>query len=364
MIEILAKLSPAGVAVEQAIRGDEGHGGAAGVAEAGSLTLRAQAELHAIAGVFRISRAAFTHSQMVVAHIRQGAHVGRGECEPHESDPAAVQPVIERIEALVDDVARGLSRHDLAGRLPAGPARNALDCALWDFEAKRTGRRAHELAGLAALQPLPTVYTLGIDTPTVMALKAASMPAWRRFKIKLGGGEPELDLERVVAVRRARPDVEIIVDANGGWTVARLAQMSARLAALDVALIEQPLLPGEDAPLAGYDGPVPLCADESCLDRGSLAQVAGRYAYINIKLDKTGGLTEALALAAEAEAAGLGIMVGCMTGTSLAMAPAFLVAQRARFIDLDGPMLLAQDRPHGLRYADGMVHPPTPELWG
>lgn len=327
--------------------------------------LRAHGERHPLREVFRISRAAFTHSQMVVAEIRHGAHTGRGECEPHESDPAAVQPVIDSIEALAGDVARGLDRHELSVRLPAGPARNALDCALWDIEAKRSGRRAHEIAGLAAPRAVPTVFTLGIDAPATMAAKAAAMPAWRRFKIKLGGGaEPELDLERVAAVRRARPDVEIIVDANGGWSVAHLGKMSARLAALDVALIEQPLLPGLDAPLADYDGPVPLCADESCLDRASLAQVTGRYAYINIKLDKTGGLTEALALATQAEAAGLGIMVGCMTGTSLAMAPAFLVAQRARFIDLDGPLLLAQDRPHGMRYADGMVHPPEPQLWG
>ncbi len=313
---------------------------------------------------FRISRMAFHHSQVVVAEILAGDHVGRGECEPHESDPVERDRVMAALWALSGAVADGLDRAALAARLPAGPIRNALDCALWDLEAKQRGTSVAALAGRPDPVALPTVFTLGIDTPRAMAEKAERMAAWTRLKIKLGGEENALDLDRVAAVRRARPGAELIVDANGGWTMDILRQMAPALAGLGVALIEQPLPPGKDAPLAGYASPVPLCADESCLDRSSLPAVVGRYAYINIKLDKTGGLTEALALSDAAEAAGLGIMVGCMTGTSLAMAPAHLVAQRARFIDLDGPLLIGWDRRPGMRYEGGMVHPPEPALWG
>ena len=313
---------------------------------------------------FRISRIEFHHSQVVVAEIAAGGHVGRGECEPHESDPMLRDRAMADLWALSDRIAAGLDRAALAALLPAGPIRNALDCALWDLEAKRRGCSAAALAGLAAPVALPTVFTLGIDTPDAMADKARRMAEWKRLKIKLGGEGTALDLDRVAAVRRARADAELIVDANGGWTMDVLRRMAPALADLGVALIEQPLPPGQDAPLADYASPVPLCADESCLDRASLPAVVGRYAYINIKLDKTGGLTEALALADAAEAAGLGIMVGCMTGTSLAMAPAHLVAQRARFIDLDGPLLIAWDRTPGMLYADGLVHPPEPMLWG
>ncbi|WP_414900611.1 N-acetyl-D-Glu racemase DgcA [Sphingomonas flavalba] len=313
---------------------------------------------------FRIARMAFHHSQVVVAEIAAGGHVGRGECEPHESDPAERDRAMAQLWALSGRIAEGMDRAALATLLDAGPIRNALDCALWDLEAKRRGRPVHALAGRPASAALPTVFTLGIDAPGAMAEKARRMAAWSRLKIKLGGDDSARDLERVAAVRRARPEAELIVDANGGWTMAVLRHMAPALAGLGVALIEQPLAPGRDAALADYASPVPLCADESCLDRGSLPAVIGRYAYINIKLDKTGGLTEALALADAAEAAGLGVMVGCMTGTSLAMAPAHLVAQRARFVDLDGPLLVGWDRSPPMRYADGLVYPPEPALWG
>lgn len=313
---------------------------------------------------FRISRMEFHHSQVVVAEIRVDGHVGRGECEPHESDPVECDRAISKLESLADRVARGLDRAQLADLLPAGPVRNALDCALWDIEAKRSGIGVAALAGRPASVALPTVFTLGIDTPDAMAAKAHHLDGWDRFKIKLGGEDPMLDLDRVAAVRRARGDVELIVDANGGWTMDALKSLAPLLADQGVALIEQPLAPGYDAALSDYSSPVPLCADETCLDRQSLPMVIGRYSYINIKLDKTGGLTEALALVDAAEAAGLGIMVGCMTGTSLAMAPAHLVAQRARFIDLDGPLLIAKDRTPGMRYDRGLVHPPEPALWG
>lgn len=313
---------------------------------------------------FRIARQEFHHSQVAVVEIAADGHTGRGECEPHESDPAERDSMVAQLRAMSDRVAEGLDRAELATLLPAGPIRNALDCALWDLEAKRRGMSVSALAQRPEPVALPTVFTLGIDTPRAMADKAQRMAEWDRLKIKLGGTGFDLDLERVAAVRWVRPDAELIVDANCGWTMSVLQHMVPALAKLGVALIEQPLSPTIDAALVDYDSPVPLCADESCLDRSSLPSVIGRYGYINIKLDKTGGLTEALALADAAEAAGLGIMVGCMTGTSLAMAPAHLVAQRARFIDLDGPLLLARDRPDGMRYEGGMVYPPDAALWG
>lgn len=328
------------------------------------MALSARAERHRLREPFRISRIEITHSQMLVAELAADGRVGRGECEPHESDAALAAQALRDMQALAPRFAQGVSREELNRLLPAGPIRNALDCALWDLQAKLTGTPVAQLAGLPAPRPLPTVFTLGIGDPQVGASKARALADWTRFKVKLGGVEAARDLERVQAIHAARPDAELIVDANGGWSLALLQRLAPALAELGVKLIEQPLLPGADEALAGYASPVPLCADESCLDRGSLARVLGRYQYVNIKLDKTGGLTEALALATEARQAGLGLMVGCMTGTSLAMAPAHLVAQQARFIDLDGPMLLAEDRPHGMRYQNGIVFPAERELWG
>jgi L-alanine-DL-glutamate epimerase-like enolase superfamily enzyme len=256
---------------------------------------------------------------------------------------------------------RGLDRAALQHEMPAGAARNALDCAFWDLEAKRAGRRASDLAGLAAPKPLITAYTISLGAPEAMAAAAARASDRPLLKVKLGGGN---DRERIAAVRRAAPQAELIVDANEGWNDDNLLDNLAACAEAGVTLIEQPLPEGRDAALLRIKRPIAVCADESVHDRASLGALAGKYDAINVKLDKTGGLTEALALAAAAERQGFGIMVGCMVGTSLAMAPALLVAQRANVVDLDGPLLLAKDRPEGLRYVGSRVDPPQPALWG
>ncbi len=245
--------------------------------------------------------------------------------------------------------------------MPAGAARNALDCAFWDFEAKRSGRRAYELAGIAAPQPLITAYTISLGAPAAMAQAAARAADRPLLKIKLGSGD---DGERIAAVRRFAPKAELIVDANEGWTDDNLEQNLAACAAAGVTLIEQPLPEGRDGALGRIKRPIPVCADESVHDRASLAALAGKYDAVNVKLDKTGGLTEALALAAAAEKQGFRLMVGCMVATSLAMAPAMLMAQRASVVDLDGPLLLAKDRPEGLRYVGSSAYPPESALWG
>jgi L-alanine-DL-glutamate epimerase-like enolase superfamily enzyme len=245
--------------------------------------------------------------------------------------------------------------------MPAGAARNALDCALWDLSAKQTGRRVHALAGLAP-KPLVTAYTISLAAPAAMAAAAEQAASRPLLKVKLGGGND--DGKRIAAVRRAAPNAELIVDANEGWDENSLAQNLALCADEGVTLIEQPLPEGRDMALARIKRPIPICADESVHDRGSLDALTGKFDAINIKLDKAGGLTEALALAAEAERRGFGIMVGCMVATSLAMAPAMLVAQRASVVDLDGPLLLAKDRPDGLQYAGSLAYPAKPALWG
>jgi L-Ala-D/L-Glu epimerase len=258
-------------------------------------------------------------------------------------------------------LARGLDRAALQSEMPPGAARNALDCAFWDLEAKRGGRRAYELAGLAEPKPLVTAYTISLGTPEAMAEAAARAADRPLLKVKLGSGD---DRERIAAVRRAAPQAELIVDANEGWTEDILVQNLAACAQAGVTLIEQPLPEGRDDALARIKRPIPVCADESVHDRASLAALGGKYDAINVKLDKAGGLTEALALAAEAEKRGFALMVGCMVATSLAMAPAMLVAQRSSVVDLDGPLLLAKDRPDGLRYVGSRAYPSESRLWG
>jgi L-Ala-D/L-Glu epimerase len=326
-----------------------------------SLSLTVRAETWPIAGRFAIARGAKTEAVVVVAELSAGGVTGRGECVPYARYGETVAGVVEAIEALREPLARGLDNAGLQDALPAGAARNALDCALWDFEAKRSGTPVHVLAGLPPPKPLTTAYTISLGAPAEMS-DAAARAARPILKIKLGGG-PE-DRERLRAVRGAAPHAELIVDANEGWRAADLAANLALCAEAGVSLVEQPLPAGEDAALATTARPVPVCADESVHDRASLAALAGKYDAVNIKLDKTGGLTEALALAAEAERLGFAIMVGCMVATSLSMAPAMLVARRARFVDLDGPLLLARDRPEGLRYDGSVIHPPTAALWG
>ena len=310
-----------------------------------------------LAEAFTISRGSRTEAQVLTVQIRRGQVTGWGECVPY----ARYGETLESVEAEIAGLPEGISRRDLQAALPAGAARNAVDCALWDLEAKASGQRVWELAGLPAPGPEITAYTLSLDTPERMEASARKHAARPLLKIKLGTPD---DMPRLEAVRRGAPEARIIVDANEGWSAEVYAELAPHLLRLGVALVEQPLPAGEDAALIGMDRPVPVCADESCHDRGSLSGLAGKYDVVNIKLDKTGGLTEALALREAALAAGYGVMVGCMVGSSLAMAPAVLVAQGAQVTDLDGPLLLAGDRRTPLVFDDRGVHPPEAALWG
>ena len=325
------------------------------------LRLDVKSESWPIRGSFTISRGSKTRAEVVTVELRAGEYRGRGECVPYARYGESCDSVIDLIRGLEGDLANGLQRHQLQQALPPGAARNALDCAFWDLEAKQAGRRSWELAGIAGMAPQVTAYTLSLDTPDKMRQAALANAQHPLLKLKLTG---EGDLERVAAVRSGAPDARLIVDANEGWTTDLYRVFVPELQNLGVEMIEQPLPAGDDAALAEMARPIPVCADESCHDRASLPDMAGRYDMLNIKLDKTGGLTEALALRQAAEAAGLQIMVGCMLATSLAMAPALLVAQGAAVVDLDGPLLLEQDRPHGLRFEQGMIHPSEPALWG
>jgi len=315
-----------------------------------------------VAGAFVIARGAKTHVDVVVAEIAQDGLTGRGEATAIYYHGESAESVLTEIEAAADVVGDGAGREDIHALMPRGAARNAVDAALWDLDARRTGTPAWRLAGLPEPRPLTTAFTISLGDPADM--EAAARRAAARYpllKLKLAG---EGDLARVAAVRRGAPAARLIVDANEAWTGRDVAAEAARLAALGVELIEQPVKAGEDARLDGIVSPVPLCADESCQDRADLARCAGRYAAINVKLDKAGGLTEALLLVREARAAGLEIMVGCMLSTSLGIAPAFLAAQGARWVDLDGPLLLAEDRPDGFRFEGGTMDAAGPGLWG
>jgi L-alanine-DL-glutamate epimerase-like enolase superfamily enzyme len=315
-----------------------------------------------IRGSFTISRGAKREAQVVVAQISEGGHSGRGECVPYGRYGETVASVRLQMEALTPEIEAGMSRTDLQRACPAGAARNALDCALWDLEAKQASTPVWQLAGLAPPRPCITAYTLSLDAPEAMAHAAARATEFPVLKLKLGA---QAVVETIEAVHRAVPDAKLIVDANEAWDLPLLQQVSPRLKELNVVLIEQPLPAGMDDPLAGRDWPVPLCADESCHEAGGLASLRARYRLINIKLDKTGGLTGALALARAAKEMGFGIMVGCMVSTSLAMAPAMLLAGLADYVDLDGPLLLQRDREGGLRSeTGGVLHPPEPALWG
>lgn len=308
---------------------------------------------------FTITGYTFTSSDLLLVSVEENGSRGRGEAagvyylgETGESMRADVETARAAIEA-------GATREELQGLLPPGGARNALDCALWDLEAKQKNTTIWALTGIAP-KPTHTVLTIGIGTPEVMAAAARKLDS-DRIKVKL---DSVLAVERMTAVREARPDAEIIVDANQGWNFGQLKTLAPQLAALGVAMIEQPLPRGGDAELEGYHSPVPLGADESCLGVAEFEQAARRYQVINIKLDKSGGLTEALELAALAEARGIELMVGNMMGTSLAMAPGFVVAQLCRFVDLDGALFLTQDRACPMSYEHGVVSSPRPELWG
>ena len=315
-----------------------------------------------LAQPFTISRGTKTEAVVVTVELQRGGRRGRGEAVPYARYGETPEGVAAAIEAARPALCAGLNRAALQAAMPAGAARNALDCAFWDLEAKETGCRAAQLAALPQAKPLVTAFTISLDEVDAMAEAAARSAKLPLLKVKLGGGLD--DAARIVAVRRAAPEAELIVDANEGWSEHDLERNLTACAQAGVTLVEQPLPEGSDSVLGQIKRPIPICADESIHDRTSLDALSGKYDAINVKLDKAGGLTEALALVREAERRGFSIMVGCMVATSLAMAPAMLVAQRARIVDLDGPLLLAKDRPHGLHYESGIAHPPEPALWG
>ncbi|WP_439815881.1 N-acetyl-D-Glu racemase DgcA [Zavarzinia sp. CC-PAN008] len=324
------------------------------------MDLRVTTESWPLAQAFRISRGAKTSADVVVASVSDGTHVGRGECVPYKRYGESIEGVVAAIEALAPHVADGLDPIALQGVMTPGAARNALDCALWDLAAKRAGKRIWELLNQPAPEPAMTAYTLSLDTPEAMAAAARAARDRPLLKLKLGG---DGDIERVRAVRE-ETQAALIVDANEAWSPAQVEAFTPAMAEAGVVLIEQPLPADDDAALEAIESPVLLCADESLHDRHDLDRIARRYDVINVKLDKTGGLTEALALVKAAQERDLGLMVGCMVGTSLAMAPAMLVAVHARWVDLDGPLLLAADRQPGLAFEGSIIQPPPAALWG
>jgi len=314
-----------------------------------------------IAGSFTISRGSKTQADVIVVELRGGASRGRGECVPYARYGESLDGVMAAIEAVAPAISHGMDRAGLQAAMPPGAARNALDCALWDLDAKRGHTSVSALARLPSPYPLLTAYTISIGAPEEMARAAAATCGRPLLKIKLGApGDPA----RIAAVRNAAPDAELIVDANEGWDADNITENLAACAAAGVTLIEQPLPANNDALLPSIARSIPLCADESVHGIASLRDLIGKYDMVNIKLDKTGGLTEALAMADAAQTMGFGIMVGSMVATSLAMAPAVLLAQKARIVDLDGPLLLVNDRTDGLRYDGSTIYPPTPALWG
>ncbi|MEW5420858.1 N-acetyl-D-Glu racemase DgcA [Amorphus sp. 3PC139-8] len=314
-----------------------------------------------IAGEFRISRGSRTEVVVVVAEVTDGAHRGRGEGTPYSRYGESAEDVVAALESMAAPIAGGIDRETLRNEMPPGAARNALDCALFDLEAKASGVRAFTSAGLASLEPVTTAYTLSLADPETMRAAAEVAADRPLLKVKLGGVG---DVERIKAVRAGAPNARLIVDANEAWSKDTYFENITACADAGVELVEQPLPADRDGLLATVRRPVPVCADESVHVAADLADLTARYDAVNIKLDKAGGLTEALVMAAEAERLGLTIMVGCMVSTSLAMAPAVLVAQKAAVVDLDGPLLLAEDRDPSLRYEGSLLYPPEPELWG
>ena len=321
-----------------------------------------ETEVWPIAGAFTISRGSKTEAQVITVTIRDGEHVGRGECVPYGRYGETVKDVATSIKANAKALAEGMTRDELQRAMTRGAGRNAIDCALWDLEAKIAGEPAWRLAGLKAPQPRATAYTLSLGTPDEMRAAARAQADRPLLKLKLGGTGD--DIARVAAVRDGAPNATLIVDANEGWSAENVLSNAHALANYGVALIEQPLPVKDDEALRGLATPIPFCADESAHGLEGMTRLVGLYDYINIKLDKTGGLTEALSVLRCARRRKLKVMVGCMVATSLAMAPAMLIAQDAEFVDLDGPLLLAKDREHGIKFDGSMMTPPERELWG
>jgi L-alanine-DL-glutamate epimerase-like enolase superfamily enzyme len=323
--------------------------------------LAIRSEIFKIAQTFTISRGSKSEAEVLVVEIEEDGKTGRGECVPYARYKESVGSVTEIVESLRNAIEGGVGRQRLRNLLKPGAARNAIDCALWDLEAKLACKAAWEIAGIDNPHDVVTTYTMSLDTPAKMA-EAAKANANRPYlKLKLAGPE---DLERVKAVHQAAPNAKLMVDANEGWSIDDYKALSPLLKNLGVVLIEQPLPAEDDLALLAVKGSVPVCADESCHDLSTLRTLHGRYQCVNLKLDKAGGLTEALAMVAEARRLEFQVMVGCMVATSLSMAPAFLAAQTAEFVDLDGPLLLAEDRPHGFKFTGSTMHPNGPELWG
>lgn len=321
------------------------------------MTITVTPDVFRLAQVFTISRGSRTVANVLTVRVIRGGITGRGECVPY----ARYGETLESVTAQIQSLPAKISRMELQDALPAGAARNGLDCALWDLEAKQAGMRVWQLAGLPRPGPEITAYTLSLDTPEKMRAQARKNGFRPLLKIKLGTPD---DMARLEAVRAGAPKSAIIVDANEGWSAEIYTELAPHLLRLGVRLVEQPLPAAADAALIGMNRPVAVCADESCHDCNSLPDLKGKYDMVNIKLDKTGGLTQAIKLKARAEAAGYGVMVGCMVGSSLAMAPATLIAQEVAYTDLDGPLLLAQDRETPLKFDDAGVHPPSAKLWG
>lgn len=309
---------------------------------------------------FKISRDVHLHSETIICEISEGDLVGRGEAAGVSYEGETQESILQQIEEVAGEIASGISREDLQVLLPAGGARNAVDCALWDLEAKRSGKTIWQMLGWEP-RPVTTVYTVGIDDAENMQKDAAAHSDYPIIKVKVGIGDP---LEQIAAIRAGAPDSAIVIDANQAWSVADLERYAEPLKGLGVEMIEQPLPKSGDEALRGYDSPLPLCADESCATTEDLARLDGLYSMVNIKLDKTGGLTEALALAEKAEMMGFDLMVGNMLGSSLAMAPSFVIAQRCRYVDIDGPLLQSEDCDHAMHYEHGVVDIFTPALWG
>jgi L-alanine-DL-glutamate epimerase-like enolase superfamily enzyme len=324
-------------------------------------SVHARTESWLLTRPFAISRGVKTQADVVVVEIHEGGFTGRGECVPYPRYNETVDGVKIEIEAFSPSLERGLDRAGLACAMPAGAARNALDNALWDLEAKVTGLRVWEIAGIAAPEPSMTAETIGLGSVQEMATAAKRLSKAPLIKVKL---DAELITERMQVIQDNAPNARLIIDPNEGWTFDQLKAVAPVLVKMGVEMIEQPLPADDDEGLREYDSPITLCADESCHTKDDLQSLVGKYQMVNIKLDKTGGLTEALELAKSAEIRNLGVMIGCMVGTSLAMAPAMLLASVAEFVDLDGPLLLKKDREQGLKFENGLVHPPKAQLWG
>ena len=324
------------------------------------MQIEAREEIWPLKQLFRISRGSRTEARVVVVTVTDGQHTGRGEGVPIARYNQSVASVLEQIESIKRE--KNLDRHRLQSLLPVSSARNALDCALWDLEAKISGKRAWELANVLMVPKVETSFTISLDTPEQMAAAAKANPSAPILKLKLGGDD--VDLARVEAVREAAPAARLLIDANESWSPSHFEKIVPALKRLGVELIEQPFPADADEVLLTLDHPVPVCADESCHTGDDLARLTSRYEVINVKLDKTGGPTEALHLCEQARKAGFKLLIGCMIGTSLGMAPARLLASIADYVDLDGPLLLARDREHGLSYQNSRIGIPSRELWG